>query len=34
LSFADAWQAASVLREVLAARKWDDPRFRKRARVT
>jgi kynureninase len=34
LSFADAWQAASALREVLAARKWDNPRFRKRARVT
>ena len=34
LSFADAWQAASALREVLASRTWDDPRFRKRARVT
>ena len=34
LSFADAWQAASALRQVLAARTWDDPRFRKRARVT
>ncbi|HEX4106102.1 MAG TPA: kynureninase [Rhizomicrobium sp.] len=34
LSFADVWQAASALREVLATRKWDEPRFRKRARVT
>jgi kynureninase len=34
LSFADAWQAASALRRVLAARTWDDPCFRKRARVT
>jgi kynureninase len=34
LSFADAWQAASALREVLAAGTWDDPRFRNRARVT
>ena len=34
LSFTEVWQAASVLREILAARKWDDSRFRKRARVT
>ena len=34
LSFADAWQAASSLRELLATRKWDDARFRNRARVT
>lgn len=34
LSFADVWQAAAALQEVLATRKWDDIRFRKRARVT
>jgi kynureninase len=34
LSFAEVWHAAEALRDVLAARKWDDPRFRKRARVT
>jgi kynureninase len=34
LSFTDVWQAASALYDVLAARKWDDSRFRKRARVT
>ena len=34
LSFTEVWQAASVLREILATRKWDDLRFRKRARVT
>jgi kynureninase len=34
LSFAEVWQAAEALRDVLATRKWDDPRFHKRARVT
>ena len=34
LSFAEVWQAANALRDVLATRKWDDPRFHKRARVT
>jgi kynureninase len=34
LNFAEVWHAAEALRDVLAARKWDDPRFRKRARVT
>jgi len=34
LSFADVWRAASSLRDVLAMRKWDDARFRRRARVT
>jgi kynureninase len=34
LSFGQVWQAAQALRDVLATRKWDDPRFRKRARVT
>jgi kynureninase len=34
LSFADVWRATSILRDALATRSWDDPRFRKRARVT
>ena len=34
MSFAEVWQAAEALRDVLAMRKWDDPRFRKQARVT
>ena len=34
LSFSEVWQAAEALRDVLATRKWDDPHFRKRARVT
>lgn len=34
LSFADVWHAASALQDILATRRWDDPRFRKRARVT
>ncbi|HXR95381.1 MAG TPA: kynureninase [Rhizomicrobium sp.] len=34
LSFAEVWHAAASLREVLATRRWDDSRFRTRARVT
>jgi kynureninase len=34
LSYAEVFQAAAALSEVLATRKWDDDRFRKRARVT
>lgn len=34
LSYADVWQAASVLHDVVATRRWDDARFRNRARVT
>ena len=34
LSFADVWRATEGLLDVLAARKWDDPRFQARARVT
>jgi len=34
LSYAEVFQAAAALRDVLATRKWDDDRFRKRARVT
>jgi len=34
LSFADVWHAAATLRDVLMTRRWDDPRFRARARVT
>jgi kynureninase len=34
LSFAEVWQAASALHDVLATRKWDDARFRKRGRIT
>lgn len=34
LSFADAWNAAAALREILASRGWDEDRFRRRAKVT
>ena len=34
LSFSDVWRAASILKDVLVTRRWDDPRFRNRARVT
>jgi kynureninase len=34
LSYTDVFLAAAALRDVLATRKWDDDRFRKRARVT
>ena len=33
-SFEDAWRAAAAVVDVLATREWDDPRFRKRSRVT
>ena len=32
--FADVWQAASVLAEIIDADAWDEPRFHQRARVT
>ena len=34
LSYAEVFQAAAALRDVLATRKWDNDRFRNRARVT
>lgn len=34
LSYTEVFQAATALSDVLATRKWDDDRFRKRARVT
>lgn len=34
LSFADVWQAASILHELLKTGRWNDARFRKRVRVT
>ena len=34
LSFADVWQAALTLHQVLKTGRWNDARFRKRARVT
>ena len=32
--FEDAWRAAVILGEILAAREWDQPRFKARAKVT
>jgi kynureninase len=34
LGYADIWRAAEALRDVLATRAWDDPRWRTRAAVT
>ena len=34
LRFVDIWRAVEVLRDVLAARSWDAPRFKARAAVT
>lgn len=34
LRFVDVWDAVQVLREVLATRAWDQPRFRQRGAVT
>jgi kynureninase len=33
-SFEDIWLAVDKLREILAGRHWEDPRFRVRALVT
>ena len=32
--FADAWDAAAIMAEVMASRAWDEPRFRERSAVT
>lgn len=32
--YVDVWDAVVILREVLARRAWDDPRFHRRAVVT
>ena len=32
--FEDAWRAAEILGEIIAARDWDQPRFKARAKVT
>ena len=32
--YVDVWDAVAILREVLATRAWDDPRFRQRGKVT
>ena len=32
--FADVWRAADILREIVATREWDEPRFKQRAKVT
>jgi kynureninase len=34
IRFADVWDAAAALREVLATGAWDKPRFKRRAKVT
>ena len=34
LSYADVWRAAETLRDVLATGRWDDARFKARAKVT
>jgi kynureninase len=34
LSYADVWRAAEILRDVLATGRWDDARFKARAKVT
>ena len=33
-TFAEAWQAAEVLGEVLAGRAWDNAAYQERSRVT
>ena len=32
--FEEVWRAADILREILASREWDQPRFKARAKVT
>jgi kynureninase len=34
VSFVDVWNAVATLREILAERAWDDPRYHERALVT
>jgi len=34
LRYVDVWDAAEVLRDVLATRAWDEPRYRQRKKVT
>lgn len=34
LSYAEVWDAAAIVGDIMATRAWDEPRFRVRARVT
>jgi kynureninase len=34
LRYADVWQAAAILSDILYTRAWDRPEYRQRAKVT